>query len=707
VERSHRPDDHTPSREAQEVYPGLWRIRFGQPEPYTPVARRLIPPAEAALQELDRGQTPSFPLGAITASHNHRGTQLRIDLDAREQLYGLGLQLRSFAQRGKKKTLRVNSDPSVDLGDSHAPVPFFVSTNGYGVLVDTARYATFYMGSTVPIDRGETGEEPGGIKLSSEERYGAGDPGQRSEVVVEIPFALGVDVYIFAGPTMRQSVQRYNLFSGGGALPPRWGLGIWYRCRNDFAQEQVMAIAREFRQSQIPCDVIGLEPGWQSHCYPCSYVWNETFPKPREMIQSLGQMNYRVNLWTHAFIHTSSPIYEPLREYSGPYKVFDGLVPDLTIPQARTVFADHHESHHVDLGVSGYKLDECDNSDFIASPWSFPEFGEFPSGLDGEQMHNAIGIHYQYTLEEVFRRRNQRTYGQVRNSHALASRSPFVLYSDLYDHSDYIRGLVNAGFCGLLWMPEVRHAVSDEDLIRRLQTAMLSPLAQIDTWYMANPPWKQWRREENNRNEFLPNHKELEARCRKILQLRMRLVPYLYSAFVDYHRWGLPPFRALVMDWPDDENVWTIDDQYMMGDRIMVAPLTAETSRRQIYLPAGRWWDFWTAERIDGPRRIERDVPLEEIPMYVKDNALVPLAEPTVHQGDPRSAELTVRVYGNGQLGITLYEDDGLTWDVETQCWPECRLSWDPHTATGQKTTTGPMAVNPWHVRQWQRVDPA
>src|SRR5207302_1295717 len=124
---------------------------------------------------------------APTAAVTKRGVVLKLPLAANEMVYGLGLQLQSVSQRNTKKKLRVNADPKMDTGDSHAPVPFYVTTAGYGVLVDTARYATFYCGGS--------------------RRNGVQSP---SKVTIEVPEAQGVDVYIFAGPTMREAVQRYN-----------------------------------------------------------------------------------------------------------------------------------------------------------------------------------------------------------------------------------------------------------------------------------------------------------------------------------------------------------------------------------------------------------------------------------------------------------------------------------------------------------------
>ncbi len=637
----------------------------------------------------------------VSGDVTRRGCQLRIPLHPNELVYGLGLMLQSFMQRGLKKQLRVNADPVLDSGDSHAPVPFYVTTRGYGVFVDTARYPTFYCGnkrkksSQAETDLSTAANDGWNGLPNAYARYRVGEA---SEVLIEIPRAGGVDVYVFAGPSMRQAVQRYNLFSGGGALPPRWGLGVWYRGKSDFDQSEVLKLASEFRDRSIPCDVIGLEPGWQSHSYSCSFTFSQKFPDPAAMVRSLDRQNYRVNLWEHAFVHPSSPIHEPLVPHSGDYEVWDGLVPDFLDAEARQVFAQFHQEHHVALGIAGYKLDECDNSDFTGN-WSYPEISSFPSGADGEQMHSLFGLRYQDTLESAFEKTGKRSYGLCRSSGALAAPSPYVLYSDLYDHKQFVRGVANMGFSGLLWTPEVRHAANAEDLIRRLQSAALSPMALINAWYIKMPPWKQVARDANNRGEMAPEWEKLEAQCRAVLELRMRLIPYLHAAFVRYRREGLPPFRALVMDYSDDVAVVGIDDQYMMGESLMVAPAFAGQTSRSVYLPKGDWFDFWTNRRLAGGQRIDLPLPLDQIPLFVKLGSLLPLAQPTLHVEDPRSRQLMVHAYGAQRTTATVYLDDGTVPAV----LGEVTLAWESEADAGTVHHSGPVPGPNYEVTEWRR----
>jgi len=696
----------TPNRrgpnEAAMPHPGVWKFSFGTPEPITPVRRRRYAPAGDRMAALPRVE--ACPV-TVTARTTRRGVVVSVPLEPNEMVYGLGLQMQSFMQRGLKKKLRVNADPVIDSGDSHAPVPFYVTTHGYGVLVDTARYATVYCGNKPKKTRrnAQSGADEPARDLTEDvlpAAYRRFRFNQRSEVLIEVPESAGVDVYVFGGPTLGNAVQRYNLFAGGGALPPRWGLGVWYRVERDFTQQDALALAADFRARNIPCDVLGLEPGWQTHAYSCSFQWSERFPDPAGFIAKLRDDHFRVNLWEHAFTHPSSPIYDALFSHAADYEVWDGIVPDFLTPDGRRVFADYHERAHVAIGVSGYKLDECDNSDFTRN-WSFPELAQFPSGADGEQMHSLFGLRYQDTIQGIFDKRAQRTYGLVRSSQALAAPYPYVLYSDLYDHATFVRSVAHASFSGLLWTPEVRDARSDEDLIRRMQSVILSPMALINAWYIRNPPWKQINREANNKGELGPDWERLEAACRAILELRMRLVPVLHAAFVRYHLEGVPPCRALAIDYPDDVKTWPVDDQFMVGASLMVAPVVAGQARRAVYLPQGAWRDFWSGTRYDGGRTITVDVPLERIPMFVKDGSLLPLAQVTLHTDDPASRRLTVLVCGDRPAPATLYEDDGA---VPARL-AEVTLSWDAATRRGSLSRDGEPAGPPYEVIAWQPLE--
>ncbi|HEY4358517.1 MAG TPA: TIM-barrel domain-containing protein [Acidobacteriaceae bacterium] len=669
------------------VAPGVWRSTLGSPEPHTPVRSRAIAPDSEALQQLPHTERP--PLATPTGKVASRGTELELELAPGELMYGFGLQLLSFQQRNKKRTVRVNADPKVDSGDSHAPVPFYVTTQGYGLLVDTFRQAIFYCGQAHPKPQRDASSVSG--EVNTPQMIRTKETALGSKVLVEVPRSSGVDVYLFARPSMCGAVQRYNLFSGGGVLPPEWGLGFWYRAEMHLDAKAVLALAKSLRDDGMPCDVLGLEPGWQTHAYSCSFAWDrERFPDPAGFLKSAADMGFEVNLWEHAFTHPSAPVFRALEPHSGDIAVWGGLVPDFAGEMGRRIFGDYHGRALVDIGVSGFKLDECDNSDFTEG-WSFPDQSQFPSGVDGELMHAQFGLRYQDAILDQYRQRNKSTYGLVRSSHALASPYPFVLYSDLYDHRQFIRALVNASFSGLLWCPEVRDASNEEDLIRRLQSVIFSPLAMVNAWYIRNPPWMQIDRDKNNRDQFSESWRHLRDRCREIISWRMRLVPYLRAAFAVYERSGLPPFRALVMDYPHDPTLQHVDDEYMVGDRLLVAPIFAGETERTVTLPDGQWRDFWTGEAIR-EKKFTLPATTRNIPVYVKEGSLMPWADVSPHTQDPRARRINVRVYGDGQLPWSAPESAG-----------GLHLQWDTHGSQGRFTQSG-GSKRPYTVYDWQRL---
>ncbi|HBM80003.1 MAG TPA: glycoside hydrolase, partial [Clostridiaceae bacterium] len=368
--------------------PGIWKCTFGETEAFTPVKMRKTSIQLGKLKRLPSEVETPFNKAQIAFKVLKRGCVIELPLDPSEKIYGFGLQLKSFDQTGKKKQLRTNADPVADTGDTHAPVPFYVSTKGYGILVDTARYVTFYCGGNIKLkgEDGKTEKRTKKIANTTEELYAIREFNEKRAVTIEIPVAKGVDMYIFGGPGMKTAVQRYNLFSGGGCIPPIWGLGVWYRGYGRANQDEVLKIAEDLRKAHMPCDVFGLEPGWQSHSYSCSYSWDEErFPTPDKTIKKFRDMNFKINLWEHVFVHSTSPIYDELKKYSGDYEVWEGLVPDFSIENARDIFAEYHKTKFVDKGITGFKLDECDSSDYTGG-WSFPNCSEFPSGMDGEQM---------------------------------------------------------------------------------------------------------------------------------------------------------------------------------------------------------------------------------------------------------------------------------------------------------------------------------
>lgn len=385
---------------------GVWKVRFGTPSAYTPTAHRSNEIKTEALSVLsaEQGAEPQLPFGTddVNIKQTTRGIVVTLPMNTSEDIFGFGLQLQSVNAAGRKRYIKVNSDPKMDTGESHAPVPFYVSTAGYGLFVDTYRYATFYMGTSAEKGASAMKKEVNQPhkEFSESALYAFKRAEEERKVIIEIPSESGIDLYFFAGD-IKTAVQRYNLFSGGGCKVPMWGLGMWYRVYGGSDQEHVKKLASQFRDEKMPIDVIGLEPGWHSHSYSCTYEWSNLFPEPQDLIDELTQSNYHINLWEHAFVYPAAKIYDKLVPYSGDYEVWNGLVPDFSMEETCEIFGDWHEKELIDKEITGFKLDECDNSDYNPSCWSFPDSTEFPGGMDGEQMHNAIGLLLRICLKSI------------------------------------------------------------------------------------------------------------------------------------------------------------------------------------------------------------------------------------------------------------------------------------------------------------------
>ncbi|WP_394526014.1 TIM-barrel domain-containing protein [Lacrimispora sp. JR3] len=658
----------------KKVAEGIWKITYETPEQFTPVSMREHKIAEEELERMGReeGKEPAvLPLSEndISFAKSARGITVTLPMKTDEDIFGFGLQLLSLNAAGRRRYIKVNSDPKMDTGESHAPVPFYISTAGYGLFVDTYRYTSFYMGTNTErgISSGKKEVNMPHKEFSESALYAFKRAKEERKVIIEIPAAEGIELYLFAG-NVKEVVRRYNLFSGGGCLPPMWGLGMWYRVYGGSDENHVKRLADEFREDRLPVDVIGLEPGWHSHSYSCTYEWSYLFPNHQRMTEELKDEGYHINLWEHIFVYPAAPFYEDLLPNSGDYEVWNGLVPDFATEKAKNVFGEWHEEQFIKKGITGFKLDECDNSDFNPSNWSFPDSTVFPSGMDGEQMHSAVGMLYQNLIFQSFKNQDVRTLSQVRSSGALAAPLPFVLYSDLYGHKEFIRGMVTSSFSGLLWAPEVRDCANGTDLLRRVETIVFSPQALLNCWRIPNPPWKQVNIEKNLDNELMEDREYYTDACRRLFELRMSLLPYLYSAFVEYHEKGIPPVRAMAIDVPEDIEARNIDDQYFFGKDLLVCPLTLEDgNERMVYLPAGRWHDFFRDRVYEGGQWMKVTAEADEIPVFVRDNSLVVLAKPVLFVGEKPVFEMEIRSYGEGEAEFTLYEDDFTSFQYEKQ----------------------------------------
>ncbi len=690
-----------PTLDWTQVAPGVWKAVVGQAEDFSFLSLRAEPVRVEALAELGDA-SPTLTLGDVRGQARAGVASIRLPLGPEERLYGLGSQFKHLGLRGRVYHLRVDHahDGGKLPGSTHAPVPFYVSSRGYGVFIDSAREMSFYAG--VGNRKDSTGNPP--------ERDRTTDRGWQavptSDAVEASVKASGFTVYVFAGPTPLEAVRRYNLFQGGGCLPPLWGLGFWHRLPTAATAEQVITEVAEFRARRIPLDVIGLEPGWQSHAYPCSHAWDEgRFPDPAGLLEELADSGVRVNLWENPYVSTNSPYHDDITDYTASHLVWLGEIPDLLLPQARATIANWHATEHLDIGVSGYKVDEVDGFD----QWLWPDHADFPSGTTAEQMRQTYGVQWQKLLYELFASRDERTYGLVRASNAGANPLPFVLYNDNYDHREFLNAVGSCGISGVLWTPELRSAGDHEEWVRRTQTTCLSPIAQLNGWASRTKPW---------------SFPEGTDAVREAIDLRMRLLPYLYSVFAAYYFEGTPPFRPVVLDdswWerpggaagtgdPDLAQpkplFAEVSDQYFLGPHLLIAPILAGTSERTVILPRGEWYDFATGEALGGSKTIEVKPALNQVPIFVRAGAVVPLlAETCPNTGAIIEGKLPleIRCYGDAPGHFDLFEDDGHSWGVKRGEYRLTRLHWTGQTLRSESLHEGAPPL--FGERRLRRMD--
>ncbi|MEO6283619.1 MAG: TIM-barrel domain-containing protein [Dyadobacter sp.] len=643
----------------QEIYPGVWKGLVGKPDDYDLLKAADTSPSPT-LKTLAK---EDFPLNKadITVQFNHGKTYLRLPLQANEQLFGFGLNFQTVHQRGKILQLHADHYGKSDNGRTHAPVPFYVSSLGYGVFVNSAKYIDVYAGSNV---RKDSKNPPKVMDRNTDKNWDAHPYSDAVEMLIP---AEGIEIYVFAGPKPLNAIQRFNLLSGGGCLPPRWGLGFTQRVHRLYTSEQVKQEAKAFEEKGFPLDFIGLEPGWQSKSYPCTFEWDKSrFPNPAGFVKEMDAMGVKINLWTNPYVSPDASIYSKIQPYTGSHTVWNGLVPDLSMPEARKILFDQFEKDHVKIGIGGYKIDEVDGFD----SYLWPDVATFPSGHTSEQIRQTYGLLVQKHSYEMFRRNNSRTYGLVRASNAGGASFPYVIYNDNYSHEDFITALINSGYAGVLWTPEVRASKTAEEWLRRFQTVCFSPMAMINAWSSSMQPW---------------TFPEVAPQIKAIAELRMQMMPYWYSEFAKYHYEGTPPFRGMSLEEgfgnsvkkeitsvnhqenPYEEAVTKeVKDQYMAGEYLLVAPLFTGQTSRKVVLPKGKWYDFYTGKLAGDGEVITVSPGLDIIPVFVKDGGIVPMMPPMLHA--PKAGQkvnLEIRHYGESNGSYKLYDDDGTTFDYE------------------------------------------
>ena len=392
------------------------------------------------------------------------------------------------------------------------------------------------------------------------------------------------------------------------------------------------------------------------------------------MTKYLLDNGIRLNLWENMYVSRRSPIYEDMYPLSGSHMVWNGIVPDYTLEDARRVYSEYHKKNILSTGVSGFKIDECDGYD----KYLWPDHAEFPSGNSAVTLRQSYGVLCQRVVYDMFRQENKRTYGLVRASNAGASSFPFCVYNDCYTFSDFLSGICSSAFCGTLWVPEVRDAKTAEEWVRRFQLCTLSPMMMLNSWATGAKPWK---------------FPQVESIVRDLVFFRKQMLPYLYNAFHIYNTEGVPPFRPICMDFggivakevgdgvlDDTDNPYQhkklgdVTDQFMVGEYLMVAPVVPGCEKRDVVLPADcGWYDFFTGEYVGRGEIKSFECPLDKMLVFVKEGGIIPV----IDMADVKNGcatNVTVKCFGTSGESF-IYDDDGETFDFERGAYRLTKIS--------------------------------
>lgn len=470
------------------------------------------------------------------------------------------------------------------------------------------------------------------------------------------------DIFLIVAKEPAVLLREFASLTGRPHLPPLWALGYQQSHRTLTSREEVLQEAKTFREKKLPCDVLiylgtGFAPsGWNTA--HGSFAFNSRiFPDPQAMFHEMHDEGFRVVLHVLGVPHD-----------------LHGNVTD-TSPDPDS--AANYWSNHVNVfrtGIDGWWVDDGDEL--------FPE-----ARLTRNRM---------YWEGPLLERPNVRPFSIQRNGYAGIQRYGWMWSGDVNSSWATLRAQIadglNTGLSGIpYWGTDTGGFFTTKELtaelyVRWFQFSAFCPLFRSHgrTWKLRLP----WGWDEGNvgpvedNPDVLPaadqlHNPEVEIICRKYLDLRYQLLPYLYSTVYETHNTGMPIMRALWLAFPDDTKALTIADAYMWGKAILVAPVaTSALKERKIYLPHGIWHDFWTEDVVVGGAEISKPVDLATLPLYLKAGALLPLGPVKQFALEPNIEPLTLVIYPGDDGEFNLYEDDGCTFDYEHGASSRIQLAW-------------------------------
>jgi alpha-glucosidase/alpha-D-xyloside xylohydrolase len=492
--------------------------------------------------------------------------------------------------------------------------------------------------------------------------------------------ALPLDLFLIAATDPPTIMAEYARLTGLPELPPLWSLGYQQSHRTLASREEVIAEAKTFREKKLPCDAMiylgtGFCPsGWNAE--NGSFVWNSrVFPEPKEVLDELHKEHFRAVM--HVVI-LSDRLHGT---------VHDGCELSQFDEAAASCYWDTHRKDFA-MGVDGWWPDEGDP-------------------LDGA---SRLVRNRMYWEGPQIDRPNQRPYALHRNGHAGMQRYASFLWSgDVHSTWEtlktHIPVALNTALSGIpYWGTDIGGFVPTQEFtaelyLRWFQFGAFCPLFRCHgrTWKL-RLPWG-WNTGDpgpveisNYKGAAIPDSSQLhdarvEPICRKYLELRYRLLPYLYSVVHECTKNGMPIMRPLWLHFPNDPKSMGCEHEYLWGNSMLVAPVVEKgASSRRIYLPPATWYDFWTGERLEGGREIDRTVDLETMPLYVRAGSILPLGPMKQYVDEKVESPITLSIFPGADASFLLYEDDGISFDYRSGNWTGIAMVWNDARRTLELT---------------------
>jgi alpha-D-xyloside xylohydrolase len=557
-----------------------------------------------------------------------------------EKLFGGGESFTRLDKRGQRLVLWTKDAHGAETERMYKPIPFLLSSRGYGLFVHTSAPATFDVGASF------AGSNQ--LLLGDDE----------------------LDLFAFVG-NPKEVLDEYTTLTGKAPVPPLWSFGFWMSRITYFSEDEVRAVAAKLRDHRIPSDVIHLDTGWFETDWRCDYEFSKTrFRDPAKMIADLRKQGFRISLWQLPYFVPQNRLFPEIvqkglavRDPKGGLP-FEDAVLDFSNPDAVSWYREKIGAL-LKLGVGAIKVDFGE-----AAPFN----GVYASGRTGFYEHNYYPLRYNKVVADLTREITGEQIIWARSTWAGSQRYPIHWGGDAAA-SDIgmlgtLRGGLSLGLSGFaFWSHDIGGfaAKTPEELYRRW-----TPFGMLTSHTRSHgvPPKEPW--------EYGTEFTDL---FRRATELKYRLMPYVYAQAKDSAARGLPMVRALFVEYPDDPGAWSVEDEYLFGADILVAPLfESGATGRNVYLPRGRWIDYQTRQTYAGGWHAIQAGPIPVV-MLVREGAAIPhigLAQSTTLMD---WSKLELVAYGDAAkaTGLVALPADGALHEVTAAGQGDAlRLSNDP-----------------------------